>query len=70
MFWCLLIVETLLKFLIHLRYLCSVFIVSLVSGVLRPEVVSGGGGGGGGGEGDGCKTTCLPTVEVTSCDPG
>ena len=45
MFWCLLIAETFLKFLIHLRYLCSVFIVSLVSGVLRPEVVSGAGRG-------------------------
>ena len=56
MFWCLLIVETLLKFLIHLRYLCSVFIVSLVSGVLRPEVVSGGGGGGGAGRGMGVKS--------------
>ena len=56
MFWCLLIVETFLKFLIHLRYLCSVFIVSLVSGVLRPEVVSGGGRGGGAGRGMGVKS--------------
>ena len=32
--------------------------VNICSGVPRPEVVGG------------CKTTCLPTVEVTSCDLG
>ena len=33
--------------------------------MLRPEVVGGGGGGG-----SGHKTTCLPTMAVTSCDLG
>ena len=33
----------------------------ICSRVPRPEVV---------GEGEECKTTCLPTVEVTSCDLG
>ena len=33
--------------------------------VPKPEVL---GGGGQRGRGGGCKTTCLPTVEVTSCN--
>ena len=40
----------------------------ITSDVLKPEVVKGEGEGWGG-EGGG-KISCLPTVEVTSCDLG